>query len=186
MSKSFHLTLICSDGRSCRLCRADSDRGAEFREVMAASYPWDGVSCPQELPIGWDGSRVERASNSIRRPFGQEFTRSPRPPRLPGCGDHLEAIILERGYEVPDPERCGCGELKAKMNGWGPDGCREHMSEIVEALADNAEKLGGWRGWAARRAMPRSVLVLAAKAMVLRAINRTLAQRPVDPPSNGL
>jgi len=59
---------------------------------------------------------------------------------------------------------CGCRVRIAQMNAWGPDGCREHLEEIVGWLLEEAQRRG-WRSaklpgarWAVKR------LVLAAIA----------------------
>ena len=36
------------------------------------------------------------------------------------------------------------------MNAWGPDGCREHIEQIVDRLMAEADK-HGWRAKAGRR-----------------------------------
>jgi len=39
---------------------------------------------------------------------------------------------------------CRCKEVMSNMDVWGPDGCREHFSEIVTSLEEDAKKYS-WR-----------------------------------------
>jgi hypothetical protein len=56
-----------------------------------------------------------------------------------GPGDYLHDAILKWVGEGPTRE-CGCKDRIAKMNAWGPAGCREHLEEIVEWLMNEAQK----------------------------------------------
>jgi hypothetical protein len=77
-------------------------------------------------------------------------------PQPPGTGTHLAAILRELG--IPKTAGCGCDEMLAKMNQWGPDGCQIHRDEILEHLANayahatlatKAQALGAalWHGY---------------------------------------
>ncbi len=51
-------------------------------------------------------------------------------------GDVLHGILREEhGFRVAS---CKCQEWIDKMNAWGPSGCREHLTEIVDHLYDEA------------------------------------------------
>jgi hypothetical protein len=74
----------------------------------------------------------------------------------PGPGTHLAAILRELG--IPKTAGCGCDEMLAKMNQWGPDGCGAHRAEILThlqsayahaTLATKATALGAalWHGY---------------------------------------
>jgi hypothetical protein len=56
-----------------------------------------------------------------------------------GPGDYLHNLILKWVGEGPT-RKCGCEDRIRKMNEWGPDGCREHLEEIVGWLVEQAEK----------------------------------------------
>ena len=81
-----------------------------------------------------------------------------------GPGDYLHGIIIRWTGEVPT-EDCQCRSRIAQMNAWGPAGCRVHLDEIVEWLAEEAKNRGWWR---------YAVAVLGSRLlirfMVLRAI----------------
>lgn len=52
-----------------------------------------------------------------------------------GPGSILKEILHGFGIQA-----CwGCLDLAAKMDAWGPDGCEENMTYIVEAMQQNAE-----------------------------------------------
>lgn len=61
------------------------------------------------------------------------------PPRTPGGpGTELTKLLKELGIRA---DGCGgCHDMAAKMDRWGPDGCREHRAEIVEHLREKAAK----------------------------------------------
>lgn len=56
-----------------------------------------------------------------------------------GVGGVLKSMLAAIGVHA-----CwGCIDLARKMDEWGPDGCEEHMTEIVQTMQHNAEK----RNW---------------------------------------
>lgn len=76
----------------------------------------------------WD----DRASGGAIEP-----TIQPEQGAMRGPGVQLKFIFQELGFEA-----CGiCGEWICKMEQWGPDGCREHASEIIARLREAADKL---------------------------------------------
>ena len=95
------------------------------------------------------------------------------PPALPkspvGPGDHLHDAILRWVGEAPT-EDCQCRSRIAQMNAWGPQGCREHLDEIVEWLLTEAQR----RGWGTAK-LPG--VHWAVKRLVLSAIHK--AERAV-------
>lgn len=56
----------------------------------------------------------------------------PPPPLNAGPGTELHKLLAELGIK-PDAS-CGCAAMQAKMDAWGPNGCREHEAEILEHL----------------------------------------------------
>ena len=64
-------------------------------------------------------------------------------PAARGPGDYLHNAILRWVGESPT-EDCQCRSRIAQMNAWGPQGCREHLDEIVGWLLDEAQRRG-WR-----------------------------------------
>ena len=63
-------------------------------------------------------------------------------PIASGPGDYLHDAILRWVGEAPT-EDCQCRSRIAQMNAWGPQGCKEHIDEIVEWLLSEAQR----RGW---------------------------------------
>ena len=59
-----------------------------------------------------------------------------------GPGDYLHDMILRWTGEGMTLG-CDCKAWIAKMNAWGPAGCREHLNEIVAHMLEEAKK----RGW---------------------------------------
>ena len=99
------------------------------------------------------------------------------------AGTHLHNLIkkyLQEDYS----EGCGCESMVRKMNAWGPDGCREHLDEIVDKMTEAAKS----RGWKKRLlASVPFVSRAGMKAMVLMAIRlaekeATTEQSSVDQP----
>ena len=77
--------------------------------------------------------------------------RSTKPPQsrtpsdaAPGPGDYLHDAIQRWIGESPTAD-CQCRSRIAQMNAWGPQGCREHLDEIVVWLLDEANRRGWWR-----------------------------------------
>ncbi|NLE56823.1 MAG: hypothetical protein GX616_00570 [Planctomycetes bacterium] len=62
---------------------------------------------------------------------------------------------------------CSCRGRIARMNAWGPAGCRVHLEEIVDWLVEEADKRGWWRYSVA---LPGSRIFL--RRMVVAAINK--------------
>lgn len=61
-----------------------------------------------------------------------------------GPGDYLHDAILRWVGESPS-EDCQCRSRIAQMNAWGPQGCREHLDEIVGWLEEEAKNRGWWK-----------------------------------------
>lgn len=52
-------------------------------------------------------------------------------------GNATKALLVGLGHQ--DSGGCGCAGMIAKMNAWGPNGCREHRSEIVAHLVKQSK-----------------------------------------------
>lgn len=61
----------------------------------------------------------------------------PRSPLPCGPGCQLRKLLKEIGFTESG---CGCAEMAAKMDRWGPAGCIEHMAEILDHLQAEAVK----------------------------------------------
>lgn len=83
-----------------------------------------------------------------------------------GPGDYLHLAILKWVGEGPT-QKCGCTDRIREMNAWGPGGCREHLGEIVDWLANEAKRRGWWKYAVA---VPGSKLFI--RRMVLGAIRQ--------------
>ncbi len=82
---------------------------------------------------------------------GKEWksSRKPKQQTNNGVGDHLHDLIIKFTKELPKGG-CGCEQLIAQMNQWGPNGCRKRMEEIADHMMDEADKrkwkLAKWPG----------------------------------------
>jgi hypothetical protein len=83
-----------------------------------------------------------------------------------GPGTELKRLLA---WFASPSDSCECESRAAQMDAWGPDGCREHLNEIVGWLLEEAELRG----------LPHGTLPqLAAQLLVLRAIRRSEKQSP--------
>jgi hypothetical protein len=82
-----------------------------------------------------------------------------------GPGDYLHELIVYWTGEQPEAG-CQCRQRIETMNSWGPQGCREHIDEIVGWLQAEAIERG-WKSakWpGAQFAIKRLVLTAIKKA----------------------
>jgi len=56
-----------------------------------------------------------------------------------GPGTQLREMLAEMGFA---PKGCACQTTEAKMNGLGPDGCREQLDALCGEIIRNAKKWG--------------------------------------------
>ena len=54
-------------------------------------------------------------------------------------GTALHTILLEQ-FNLDFFDECGCKQWVEKMNIWGPQGCREHIDEIVRKMLGEAKR----------------------------------------------
>lgn len=94
-----------------------------------------------------------------------------------GVGDHLHSLI-RKYFSQEASFGCGCAEMIAKMNAWGPQGCKEHLGEIANHLLKKADELGWWK---MLRKMTRRAMFDAARdgtvtprAFVVSMINKAI------------
>ena len=76
-----------------------------------------------------------------------------------GPGYYLKRSLSWFGLR--DDGTCGCDEHAAQMDRWGPDGCEEHMDEILGWLREAQAKrlpLVPWVDWSARSAVKAAIL----------------------------
>lgn len=57
-----------------------------------------------------------------------------------GPGTELKSLLATFGIHATP--NCKCNKMAKKMNAWGPDGCLEHMEEIVDVMQEEAGKRG--------------------------------------------
>lgn len=91
-----------------------------YHNVRKYSVHWGGPEEGPDLPIVRNG-RVQQ----------------PRP--AAGPGTELKRLLLDLG--ITGWSGCGCESMAAKMNRWGPEGCREHRVEIVAWLNEKQAAL---------------------------------------------
>jgi len=73
-----------------------------------------------------------------------------------GTGCHLKRLLS--WWRIRDDGTCGCDEFAAKMDAWGPDGCEQHMDEILGHLRDAAAKRGlPWLDAVGRLAVTKAI-----------------------------
>ncbi len=82
-----------------------------------------------------------------------------------GPGTELHELLNRIAGETPTVT-CGCKDRIAKMDRWGPSGCREHLDEIADWLLKEAEE----RGWKSARWFGSR---LAVKTLVRWAIRQS-------------
>lgn len=68
-------------------------------------------------------------------------TVGPTVPTTRGPGNYLHDTIQRWVGESPT-DGCQCSSRIEQMNAWGPQGCREHLDEIVGWLLDEAHRRG--------------------------------------------
>lgn len=69
-------------------------------------------------------------------PNHPDYPRAKKPTGKPGT--ELAAILKSMG--LAPVESCKCKGRAKKMDLWGPDGCEQHMDEILGWLAEEAAK----------------------------------------------
>ena len=85
-------------------------------------------------------------------------------------GYHMHRLV-RRWFGQGFSASCRCKEMIRKMNDWGPQGCREHLDEIVAVMRAEARRRGWWLRLAPR--LPGAGRPM--QAMVLLAIERSKA-----------
>ncbi|MGE4138384.1 MAG: hypothetical protein AB7E98_21920, partial [Pirellulales bacterium] len=65
------------------------------------------------------------------------------PPPEEGPGKQLGLIIKDE-YEIEEPKNCICKRLRAQMNRWGVEGCRDpkNRAAIIAAMKKNYQHFG--------------------------------------------
>lgn len=84
--------------------------------------------------------RLDRLKERLKE--RQKNRPIPRVKPKDGPGNDMEQLLTELG--ITTPPNCPCKMVKAMMNRLGPDGCREHIDEIVSKMQDNSH-LVTWR-----------------------------------------
>lgn len=103
---------------------------------------WKGQASEHRVANGLEIASVEEMEDqmcagfgaSTRKDFCEEYDAN-GPVNRKGPGSILKDMLHGFGIQA-----CwGCLDLAAKMDQWGPDGCAEHMTYIVDAMKANAE-----------------------------------------------
>jgi hypothetical protein len=144
---------------------------------------------PGSLPMLGDGStsivvRVPPAASGFRA-YSADFDRPRRTPPPPagkppgvkkGPGDHLHDMYAAWGLKAC----AGCLSLMAKMNAWGPAGCRDHLDEIVKDVKSRKNILVLVRKVVKAALSGRvftSPMPLTVRGQVLEAVRRAEAEQ---------
>ena len=78
-----------------------------------------------------------RSYDTARRLLQSATTVQAR--QVSGPGTELHGLIRQF-FGQDYAANCGCENMVRKMNAWGPDGCREHMDEIVDKMIHEGKK----------------------------------------------
>lgn len=57
-------------------------------------------------------------------------------------GDELAALFAKIGVIASDNDQCHCQDMINQMNAWKVEGCVTNKDKIVQAITENANKLG--------------------------------------------
>ncbi len=136
---------------------------------------WTGQASDHRVANGLEIASVEEMEDqmcqgfegSVRRDFCEEYDAS-GPVNRKGPGSILKDMLHAFGIQA-----CwGCLDLAAKMDQWGPDGCEENMTYIVDAMQANAEH----RKWT--RFIPFKELGSAALVKLAISRSRLITETP--------
>lgn len=67
-------------------------------------------------------------------------------PEAPQSGPGTELKLLLASLGLTASKGCGCDDLAAQMDRWGPEGCRQNTDVILEQLRARQKELG-WLEW---------------------------------------
>lgn len=103
----------------------------EHRSGMMLAIP-----TPEEMEC----QLCERFSEETRKQYCELVDGTEIKPIL-GVGGTLKSMLAAIGISA-----CwSCIDMAGKMDAWGPDGCEEHMDEIVQIMQENAGKRDWYR-----------------------------------------
>ncbi|HYH66841.1 MAG TPA: hypothetical protein VD866_19260, partial [Urbifossiella sp.] len=125
--------------------------------------------------------------------FAESLTDTPQPGRAAGVarptprrgvGTHLKLLLDALG--LGESASCSCASWRARMDGWGPSGCRANRAAIEAHLRDEARKVGWGAKLKAAKAAALQLLILnpidPAPRLLDEAIRRSEADPPPTPP----
>ena len=116
-------------------CQCDIiDGGFCERHQVKKSASW--VKLCRQRGKYWQAWESGRGPSQRKSPY----TSRTQPPPILGPGWHTKRLLAMFG--IAGEEGCGCTSYAAKMDHWGPDGCRERMAEILDHMAEQAENRG--------------------------------------------
>ncbi len=101
-----------------------------------------------QLCAGYDAGK--------RKDFCEEYDDGGVVKRL-GVGSTLKSMLAGMGISA-----CfGCMNLAGRMDSWGPDGCEEHMDEILEIMDENASKRNWYKFIPFKQTGSRALVMIA-------------------------
>lgn len=113
-------------------------------EISGPNYPkWIADAVAHRVgnrnPLPTDGEMEDqlcgRLSPQARKQYCQQYGDAGEVKAM-GVGSTLKSMLAAMGVSA-----CwGCINLAKRMDDWGPDGCEEHMPEILEIMQENAAK----------------------------------------------
>lgn len=154
----------------------DKETNYKFPSTFISDCSWDGYTKPGFLPPEYLACEYPESYVEVKGnwgPGGMSVASSKSGPPSIGAGDLLNLIIWLCTGERE--ESCTCRKWVRQCNAWGWKGTWRHRQEILQVLADNAEK----RGYSVAPTL-RSMAWAAARAAFsrknFRRIRATLAQ----------
>lgn len=142
------------------------------QEVSARNYPnWRAAAIEVRVANGnplpteeeMEDQLCGRFDEKTRRRLCVEYDDTGEVRRI-GVGSTLKEMLARIGVNA-----CwGCLNLAQRMDDWGPDGCEEHMQEILEIMDQNAQQ----RNWLKYLPFREA----GSKLLVQRAINKVREQ----------
>jgi hypothetical protein len=130
----------CQDA-ACEACeKTEPPRAINRITISLAAAHCRQIGCPDEnkAELKKAGAYVE--SHPLKPTKAAELLAQPGP------GTELHKILARLGFKIQ--EDCPCLRRIAKMNEWGPEGCKKHIETIVNWLGCEAvQRRKHWLFW---------------------------------------
>ena len=140
--------------------------------MILLKFGFHKMKCDYEITGSHDSQnilRCRRCEHQTTSAYGPELTHTMCRAEETRTGPLLHRLLQDKlgaGFK----SGCDCKEWLAKMNAWGPAGCREHLTEIVDTLMAEATR----RDW---KLEGRPLLSKAACVGTKYSLGKAFAQR---------